>query len=74
MKNKPSFFPPPPDANKVRSLEIEALLKYLESDLKGLSKADAEARLAFYGLNTIQEKHKSALFKFLSYFWGLLPG
>ncbi|MGR8935866.1 MAG: plasma-membrane proton-efflux P-type ATPase, partial [Gammaproteobacteria bacterium] len=28
------------------------------------------ARLAFYGSNSIQEKQKSAILKFLSYFWG----
>jgi H+-transporting ATPase len=70
MKNNTQQFPPPLDADKVRSLEAEALLKYLKSDLSGLSVADAQARLAFYGLNTIQEKRKSTLLKFLSYFWG----
>ena len=70
MKNKTPVFPPPLDANKVRMLETEALLEYLRSNLNGLSKVDAQARLAYYGLNTIQEKHQSALLKFLSYFWG----
>jgi len=70
MKNNNHKFPPPLDSDKVRTLEAEALLKYLRSDLNGLSKAGAQARLAFYGPNTIQEKHKSALLKFLSYFWG----
>jgi H+-transporting ATPase len=70
MKNNTQQFPPPLDADKVRSLEADALLKYLKSGLNGLSSADAQARLAFYGLNTIQEKRKSALLKFLSYFWG----
>ena len=70
MKSKSQPFPPPLDADKVRSLETDAILKYMESDENGLSKSDAQARLAFYGLNTIQEKHKSPLLKFLSYFWG----
>ncbi len=70
MKKNTQKFPPPLDSDRVRSLEVDALLKYLKSNLNGLSEADAQARLAFYGLNTIQEKHKSALLKFLSYFWG----
>ena len=70
MKNKIKAFPPPLNADKVRSLEADAILKYLDSDMNGLSKTDVQARLDFYGLNTIQEKHKSAILKFLSYFWG----
>jgi H+-transporting ATPase len=73
MKNNTHNYPPPLDADKVRSLEADALLKYLKSDVNGLSAADAQARLAFYGLNTIQEKHQSAILKFLSYFWGPIP-
>ncbi|MBL6987689.1 MAG: plasma-membrane proton-efflux P-type ATPase [Methylobacter sp.] len=70
MENNTRKFPPPLEADKARSLEAKAILKYLESDLNGLSATDAQARLAFYGLNTIQEQHKSAVLKFLSYFWG----
>ncbi|MDD5275642.1 MAG: plasma-membrane proton-efflux P-type ATPase [Methylovulum sp.] len=73
MKDNTQQFPPPLDADKIRALETEALLKYLKSDLNGLSATEAEARLAFYGLNTLQEKHQSALLKFLSYFWGPIP-
>lgn len=73
MTNITQKFPPPLDADKVRSLEADAILKYLHSDAKGLSTADAKARLAFYGPNTIQKHHKSALLKFLSYFWGPIP-
>ncbi len=70
MKKNNQAFPPPIDAEKVRSLEAEALLSYLKINKNGLSSAEAQARLDFYGLNTIQEKHKSNLLKFLSYFWG----
>jgi len=69
MKNASSF-PPPLDADKARSLETEALLQYLQSGLTGLSESEAQSRLGFYGLNTIQDKHQSVLLKFLSYFWG----
>ena len=70
MKNNTQPFPPPLDADKVRALEAHAILEYLKSDVNGLSEADVQARLAFYGLNTIQEKHRSAILKFLSFFWG----
>ncbi len=70
MKKPSTTFPPPLDADKVQSLEAESLLKYLDSNMNGLSNSEAQARLAFYGMNTIQEKHKSNFLKFLSYFWG----
>ncbi|MGR8934316.1 MAG: cation-transporting P-type ATPase, partial [Gammaproteobacteria bacterium] len=60
-------FPPPLDGDKVRSLETDALLRYLQSGSDGLSAGEAQARLAFYGSNSIQEKQKSAILKFLSY-------
>ncbi|MDD4913523.1 MAG: plasma-membrane proton-efflux P-type ATPase [Methylococcales bacterium] len=63
-------FPKPLDAEKIRQLEAESLLKYLECDAGGLSSAEAQARLEFYGPNAIQEKRKSPYLKFLSYFWG----
>lgn len=70
MGNNTRKFSPQLDAEKFQFLASDALLEYLNSDSNGLVTADAEARLAFYGLNTIQEKRKSALLKFLSYFWG----
>jgi H+-transporting ATPase len=69
VKNNTQF-PPPLDADRARALEGQALLKYLKSGSNGLSGTEAQERLAFYGLNTIQEKRKSTLLKFLSYFWG----
>lgn len=70
MENNTRKFPPPLDAEKVGKLESDALLKYLECSLNGLSTEEAQSRLTFYGVNTIQEKRKSPLIKFLSYFWG----
>ena len=70
MENNTRKFPPPLDAEKVRKLESDALLNYLECGLNGLSTEEAQSRLAYYGTNTIQEKRKSPLLKFLSYFWG----
>jgi len=40
---------------------------------KGLSAAEAAARLEKYGPNAIEERHVSPLLKFLMYFWGPIP-
>lgn len=40
---------------------------------KGLTRAEAEARLSKYGPNEIAEKHQSVLKQLLSYFWGPIP-
>lgn len=63
-------YPEQPDAEKIHELEREALLQYLQCDDKGLTTAEAEARLAHYGPNAIQERRRSPLLKFLAYFWG----
>ncbi|WP_305909029.1 plasma-membrane proton-efflux P-type ATPase [Methylomarinum sp. Ch1-1] len=70
MKNKSQLFPPQASDEKIRSLSPEKLLDYLQSGKNGLSEQDAEERLAFYGLNTIHERRRNPLLKFLSYFWG----
>jgi len=73
MKNNTTDFPPLLDSEKVRSLEADALLNYLKSDLNGLSPENARARLAHYGPNAIQEHKVNPILKFLSYFWGPIP-
>ncbi|MBN2579729.1 MAG: plasma-membrane proton-efflux P-type ATPase [Pirellulales bacterium] len=40
---------------------------------QGLSSSEAQARLAKYGPNALEEKRKSALLTFLTYFWGPIP-
>ena len=70
MNKTTQKFPPQPDGDQVRSLAKDALLHYLKCDESGLSSQDAQARLEFYGPNTIREKRKSPLLKFLSFFWG----
>lgn len=40
----------------------------------GLSNSEAQARLAKFGYNELPEKRTNTLLKFLSYFWGPIPG
>jgi H+-transporting ATPase len=49
-------------------------MKQLESSLDGLSRAEAQNRLAKYGYNELAEKKVNPVLKFLSYFWGPIPG
>ena len=46
----------------------------LGSSPDGLSQAEAEKRLAQYGPNEIKEEKTNPFLKFLSYFWGPIPG
>ena len=49
------------------------LFTELTSSPKGLSGAEAEARLAQFGPNALEEKKLNPILKFLSYFWGPIP-
>jgi H+-transporting ATPase len=49
------------------------LFAQLASSPQGLSAAEAQARLAQYGPNALEEKKEHPLLKFLSYFWGPIP-
>lgn len=52
---------------QVSHLEISAAMLKMQTNLNGLSQAEAELRLSHYGLNKIAcEKHKSAIWKFLT--------
>jgi len=52
----------------------EDILREMQSDpAKGLSKAEATARLAKFGPNAIEQEKENQLLKFLGYFWGPLP-
>jgi H+-transporting ATPase len=44
------------------------------ANAEGLSQAEAERRLAQYGYNEIPEKETNPFLKFLTYFWGPIPG
>jgi H+-transporting ATPase len=66
------------DASKVQSDLAALSLDKLEAKLgaspeQGLTKADADKRLAQDGPNEIAEKTVNPLLKFLSYFWGPIP-
>lgn len=60
-----------PDLSKLDLGKLEEKLG--TSPDTGLSKDEAEKRLAQYGANEIAEKAANPLLKFLSYFWGPIP-
>jgi H+-transporting ATPase len=65
---------PSPDRSELQSLPLDALEKTLGTSAEtGLTKAEADRRLAQYGPNEIAEKTVNPLLKFLSYFWGPIP-
>ena len=57
----------------LKSLSLPELEKRLGSSPDGLSRAEAQERLAQYGPNEIVEKQPNAFLKFLTYFWGPIP-
>lgn len=61
------------DSQQVEKLSIDELTKQLQSTSKGLSGAEAAARLAQFGPNALLEKKVSPWVKFLGYFWGPIP-
>jgi H+-transporting ATPase len=63
----------PVSQDDLKTLPMAEVLKKLGSSADGLTQAEAEKRLAQYGLNEIAEKKTNLLLKFLSYFWGPIP-
>ncbi len=57
----------------LQSLPVAEVAKRLGSSPDGLSQAEAQKRLAQYGLNEIEEHTANPLLKFLTYFWGPIP-
>ena len=72
IKNNPKL--KPNTSNELKSLPMPELEKKLESSTEGLTQAEAEKRLTKYGPNEIEEKKTNMFLKFLSYFWGPIPG
>ncbi len=60
--------------DRLKGLAVTELMKDLESSPEGLSKTEAQKRLAEYGYNELVEKKVNPVLKFLSYFWGPIPG
>ena len=61
-------------ATRAKDLPIPDLMRQLESSPDGLSQAEAQKRLVEYGYNELVEKKVNPVLKFLSYFWGPIPG
>jgi len=59
---------------QLKDLPLPEMQKQLSSSPDGLSKAEAQKRLEKYGYNELPEKKDSPVLKFLSYFWGPIPG
>jgi len=55
-------------------LPVAELLSRLTTSPDGLSLAEAQRRLDQYGYNELPEKKVNPVLKFLSYFWGPIPG
>jgi H+-transporting ATPase len=59
--------------NKGGKRKIEDVMRELNADRNGLSSSQAAERQKAFGFNEIVEKKRSAVLKFLSYFWGPIP-
>jgi H+-transporting ATPase len=58
-----------------KKLSIEETIKELGTDgEKGLSKSEAQKRIAEYGYNEIPEKEESLFHRIFRRFWGPIPG
>ena len=59
---------------QLTDLTVPDLLERLSSSQDGLSQTEAQRRLSQYGYNELPEKKTNPVLKFLSYFWGPIPG
>jgi H+-transporting ATPase len=59
---------------QLKDLPVTEILRELRSSLDGLSREEAESRLGQFGYNELPEKKVNPVLKFLSYFWGPIPG
>jgi H+-transporting ATPase len=55
-------------------LSLAELKTRLGASADGLSQAEAQRRLVQHGYNELPEKKTNPILKFLSYFWGPIPG
>jgi H+-transporting ATPase len=63
-----------PQGDSLSAMPLPDLLARLNTTDQGLSTEEAQQRLAQYGYNEIPEEKESPILKFLSYFWGPIPG
>ena len=61
-------------SQQLKDLPFDQLLKLLSTSENGLTQSEADARLARYGPNDIPKEEINPIRKFLSYFWGPIPG
>lgn len=62
------------DQKEIEASSIEQVLKTFETSKEGLTEEQVSNRLGKWGPNLIEETRKSPILKFLSYFWGPIPG
>jgi H+-transporting ATPase len=75
-QNRPRAGTKPPQRTEGQpaALPLAELQARLGFSPNGLSQAEAQGRLAQYGYNELPEKQINPILKFLSYFWGPIPG
>ena len=67
----PQTEPGPP--RDLRSSPLQSVESELGVSSEGLTRSEAQARLAKYGYNELPEEKTNPVLKFLSYFWGPIP-
>jgi len=60
----------PGDAADLEKADLDTVYKTLGTSAKGLTSAEAKARIDKYGRNELVDKEASDLEKFLAFFWG----
>jgi len=60
-------------SEKAQEASPQELFQALSTSSRGLSTGEADARLARFGPNALEEKKVNPLVKFLGYFWGPIP-
>jgi H+-transporting ATPase len=58
---------------QLEDLSLDELQKRLSTSPAGLATDEARLRLAQYGYNELEEKHRNLVLELLSYFWGPIP-
>jgi H+-transporting ATPase len=59
---------------EAKAMTVEEILEKFSTREQGLTSEEAGERLQVYGFNEIAEKKVHPILKFLSYFWGPIPG